>query len=82
MYGNSSKSFWDEKLISAFTVAELGNVLPQSSYSFKIGDEWFGEVSDGNTMIEQRECRGNCEADARAKMLIYLLENKLIDIPH
>lgn len=81
----------DENSISAFTVAELGEMLP---------DEYPGD-SDSNLLIFKAEAKdlvhwyiryendvqemsihtefAETEANARAKMLIYLLENKLID---
>jgi hypothetical protein len=71
-------------LDSAFTVAELGLLLPYGSKSF-VGStsgekcnwttEWHGANKDwaeGNMKF------ADTEADARAKMLCYLLENKLI----
>lgn len=57
----------DQENYSAFTVAELGEILS----SFKSWQEWLCQVS---TMFEDTK-----EADARAKMLIYLLENKLME---
>jgi hypothetical protein len=68
---------------SAFTVAELGEMLPDYIYSqkrFLQSDDWCiytaGEPKDfpdGKEMIH-----GNTESDARAKMLVYLIENNLI----
>jgi len=80
-----------EEKYSAFTVAELGEMLPANLWNGK-GDKvrWLSidENEDGEWNIEYAyECRGvydesvqtaPTEADARAKMLIYLLENKLI----
>jgi hypothetical protein len=65
---------------SAFTVAELGEMLP-----------WFWD--SGKRMTRDYMCRvfeidtdvchhafAETEANARAKMLIYLIENKLMEI--
>ena len=98
--GKSVKS-WDEwmeigenvilsELYSAFTVAELGEMLPEKvktkcfgEKSFIIFREKYAEswdiaystdTSDDDKLWKQAET----EADARAKMLISLLENKLI----
>lgn len=61
---------------SAFTVAELGEMLPQYFGTTKVENFLYegSTVDQGN--IE--EFSGDTEADARAKMLVYLLENKLI----
>ncbi len=78
-----------EDSISAFTVTELGNMLPEylkdgSSLNFYTAS-WTSEdnkrtygvgydIKDNTTCYEEADT----EANARAKMLIYLLENKLI----
>jgi len=66
-----------ERMVSAYTVAELGEMLPQYFSTTKVEPFlWEGSVLEvGN--IE--EFSGDTEADSRAKMLIYLLENKLIN---
>jgi hypothetical protein len=71
--------------LSAFTVAELGEMLEANwCNSFKAnpkaaqnqeGLSWGCMRTDERDMVF-----GATEADARAKMLIYLLENKLISI--
>ena len=69
----------DER-IAAFTVAELGEMLPDNCYTQKdcgnLPIEWYC-----HRMIDKDQediWNAETEADARAKMLIYLLENKLI----
>jgi hypothetical protein len=73
---------------SAFTVAELGEMLP-----IKVGDlyheietthegtgDWICRVVYVVTGKSTERFKADHEADSRAKMLIYLLENKLISI--
>lgn len=80
---------------SAFTVAELGEMLPQC---FKVKDDMYYiepnmngsglccmdyiKYNDGiGTFLRGYPViKASTEADARAKMLIYLLENKLITL--
>jgi len=87
-----SKAFY-----SAFTVAELGEMLPASlilegdgryyEYEYEYrqclkGDTgfrvWYENPKDGNDFHLVKEA--DTEADARAKMLCYLLENRLTTI--
>lgn len=70
----------EDHLLAAFTVAELGEMLKEScdgvSYGFCHGTtdwHWWNKEEDD---YEQ----AYTEADARAKMLIHLLENKLITL--
>ena len=84
---------------SAFTVAELGEVLPESiltirpyqknEWDYKPKDKWQCSIcgkngyccmSDGFIDTNLTTEMTNTEADARAKMLIYLIENKLVDV--
>ena len=63
---------FDEPIYSAFTVAELGEMLQwEKLYIFNVPEKLLKYVDGRNT-----------EADARAKMLIYLLENKLMELPN
>lgn len=88
---------WGEVICSAFTVAELGELLPnyieRNGEVFNLetnpacyldGKTTYGEWSVGYWKHGQNggakgitEVLDENEANARAKMLIYLLENKL-----
>ena len=67
--GRTSKEIW-----SAYTVAELGEILPYYVHSYKEdarSGRWCCDEGD-------KQCFSNTEANARAKMLIYLVEcNKI-----
>lgn len=89
----------DIEQVAAFTVAELGEMLPRrfvvdgKSFALRIkpdGRDWLVGYTRPLGKQERRETGlphydkthqvwERTEADARAKMLIYLLENKLID---
>jgi len=58
---------------SAFTVAELGEMLPQGYSSWNNEHTSSCESNDEDFLIKH-----TTEANVRAKMLIYLLENKLM----
>lgn len=80
-----SEPGWDIKC-SAFTVAELGEMLKQpyasdGSYFFSMqnGHGWCGYKHVGGYWHDMEgRTQSDTEADARAKMLIYLIENKLV----
>lgn len=67
---------------SAFTIAELGEMLPDNIVSSKFGNGWVCYDRNDNFGRGQREKgkKGDTEADARATMLIWLLENKKIEV--
>lgn len=76
------------ELVSAFTVAELGEMLPASVNdsvinTFKDGStgNWYFWYSDSKGVAKITVDNAHTEADARAKALIYLIENKLIELP-
>ena len=81
-------SLTDLETHSAFTVAELGEMLPFGAKSY-VGSHsndlkviiW---VTEYHSVSDDWECGdekfAKTEADARAKMLIYLIENKLIKL--
>ena len=94
---DDDNAIWDERQYSAFTVAELGEMLPgyieskglqirmelqckkltnwnKYSVEYRIPSESYAFTTDEIIL------NADTEADARAKMLIYLLENKLIEI--
>jgi hypothetical protein len=78
---------------SAYTVAELGEMLPMSfnpkndyEYFLEIGHDSYGWScvyrfydQDGSSIDYGNIFRADIEADARAKMLIYLIENNLLN---
>ena len=72
---------------AAFTVAELGELIGTQARSYRTdnpeepawqcGGIWIKYVGKSPTYPSHSE-DANTEADARAKMLVYLLENRLI----
>lgn len=68
----------DEIALSAFTVSELGEILPIGIECYKREkDDYVVTYSISNYNYKQINDKN--EADARAKMLIYLIENGLIN---
>lgn len=68
---------WTLTSWSAFTVAELGEMLPDWTETVKRADEdWVCIIRHKHNDINDHSF-AETEVDARAKMLIYLLENKL-----
>ncbi len=64
---------------SAFTVAELGEMLPKGFRSGRAGNGGAGQYKAYNshncTNTSNMQWNADTEADVRAKMLVYLLEN-------
>lgn len=84
----------DLEFIAAFSVAELGDMLPQILLldgiryqlfmSVAMDKQWFVVYANEKDYEDNAPIpfmMFHTEADARAKMLIYLLENKLITNP-
>ena len=68
-----------EHMISAFTAAELGEMLPDYEVDcYKEKGEWRCGTYMGKKLSEPENYWDKTEANARAKMLIYLIENKLL----
>lgn len=65
--------------ISAFTVAELGEMLPDKFTTYRDSCKFRGAWTDkASDLVGKLYVTSDTEADARAKMLIYLIENGLI----
>jgi hypothetical protein len=61
---------------SAFTVVELGEMIENGNFTVKEGDQWHCKSQYRVYEIELSDT----EADARAKMLICLVEKKLVTL--
>jgi len=67
-----------ENCYSAFTVAELGLLLPNYVCTYKDENDWFCNPKFKQFTNFTSGVIADTEANARAKCLIYLIENKLI----
>ena len=70
----------DTNKYSAFTVAELGKMLPSHFVSWRVQESYY--ICEQLRSIKNRidmSLFADSEADARAKMMVYLLENKLME---
>ena len=76
---------------SAFLSSELGEMLPRDVASFKdVGRNghtlkgWncrlYSYKTNSDISFDSHTVWGKTEADARAKLLIYLIENSLLDV--
>lgn len=75
--------------VSAFTVGELGEMLPDATPTFRYAfgkkhpnTGWHGKYKDVDFShyFGKNEAIAETEADARAKILIYLIEKDLVKI--
>ena len=82
IYKGSNTEADQHKAISAFTVAELGEMLPTWFDSAKRqNDDWVCRFMELRT-DKKHHSFGKTDSEARAKMLIFLLENKLMELPN
>jgi len=82
-HGEKWKDFPEEKIsYSAFTVAELGEMLPKEYISANTSQGWAILLLEKVRKFQELVVLqiADTEANARAKMLIYLLENKLMEV--
>lgn len=68
--------FYSGQYISAYTVAELGELLPKGFWHISKGDRF--HITCVNS--SEQAMSGLNEAECRALMLIYLAYNKLIEV--
>lgn len=68
--------------ISAYTVAELGSFLPTGTRTVQwlVNGRMYWNVTNVEGLTDVNADSSIGEADARAKMLAYLIENKLITL--
>lgn len=74
-YHKEKTSYWEVCLCVAPTVAEMGEWLPDAYKSRRYSGKYYAEQYEDDFDL----CEGSStEANARAKLLIYLAENNLI----
>lgn len=61
--------------VAAFTVAELGEMLPDRFRADKRDGKWWGTCEE---LLKPETA--NTETDVRAKMLVYLMENNFLTV--
>ena len=71
----------DHKKYSAFTVSELGEMFPDSFATLREEGEWLGASDEKHSLAGKLKTRSKNEADTRAKIIIYLIENNLMEVP-
>jgi hypothetical protein len=76
----------EEGPLAAYNVAELGEMLPQGyhTYNSELGKDKWGAMDSSDedfTLADGTSLYAETEAEARAAMLIHLLEKKLITPP-
>lgn len=64
---------------SAFTVAELGEIIAEKGGTWKEGKVWRWNLTN-ERYANSRNRSADTEANARAKCLIYLIENNLLNL--
>jgi hypothetical protein len=66
---------------SAFTASELGEMLPAMISTIRETDGHWSFVHGDNISIDMKSFPIYKEVDARAQLLIHLIENGLIEVP-